>query len=147
MKKLWSKNPVANEIFSVIVGGQTAADFPFDFLKDYNDSGWTNPVDALKTWVEQNDVENFKIHLVKSDIEDLVGDVDAYINDIKNFTNKEIVLHDDNDGEYFGIYLDKFNINWDFEEWNSTFREDLKYNNKYFYNGSDASLYTLIEKI
>ena len=145
--KNWSKNPVVNEIFSVIVGGQTAADFPSDFLKEYDNSTWSNPVKILETWVEQNDVKNFKIHLVKSDIEDLMGDVDTYINDIKNFTDKEIVLHDDNDGEYFGIYLDKFNIDWDFEEWNHEFREDLKYSDKYFYNGSDASLYTLIEKI
>ena len=147
MKTNWSNNEIANEIFSVIMGGSPGEQFDYDdFFENYQNSSWTNPIETLEKWVKDNDVNNYKIHIFKTDAEQLVGSVEEYINDLKSVSDKDIIVHEDDD-EYMGIYLDKFNIKWDFDEWNHEMRENLRYNDKYFYNGSDATLYTLIEKI
>jgi len=152
-QSLWHSNKLANEIFSVIMGGPIQECDKDVIIDYYNDSPfWENygtPLEMLKNWINDNNVKKFRVHLLDSDIEALVGDVQEYIDELKKITDAEIIVHKNNDGDYIYMndVIEKMGIVWDDEIWDHITREDLKYNSKYFYNGSDATLYTLIEKI
>lgn len=138
----WSDNKIVNESFSVIMNSD--ADEYDGYLDKYNDD--ENPLKILTEWVETNNVNNVRFHLSSSEIDSLCCEDDmgeTWVDDLREYTQSEFVLHDCTIKQF----CENENITWTNGYYNEDYDEELRYNDKYFLNGSDSIMFALIEKV
>lgn len=139
----WSDNEIVNEAFSVIMSSDGEDYFPH-FLRNKDE---LNPLKTLEKWVNENNVKKIRFHLSSSEIDEYCfGDDfgEIWVEDAKEFTDSEIILHKRRIKEFCKdeniIFSEEYCYDKDTEE-------VVCYNEKWFLNGSDKLMYTLIEKI
>ena len=127
---------IINEILKVITNSPV-----FD-ASDYNDD-WADEINTqVANWVRNNDVNDVEFTVSKEELEDVYGDFDS----IKDITSKKINFVED-----YCDLQDKMNEvlgdNYEGPGWNPFERADDRWNNKYFFTGSDCTHYVLVKKI
>lgn len=139
----WSDNEIVNEAFSVIMSSDGEDYFPH-FLRNKDE---LNPLKTLEKWVNENNVKKIRFHLSSPEIDEYCfGDDfgEIWVEDAKEFTDSEIILHKRRIKDFCKdeniIFSEEYCYDKDTEE-------VVCYNEKWFLNGSDKLMYTLIEKI
>jgi len=132
-KKL--NNKIANEILKVITN------YP-EF--DPNDFGkWGKEIaKKVNDWVNKNDVNDVEFTVSSEELESLYGDPDS----IKEVTDKKINFVKDHSSLQKKMN-DVLGKNYDGPGWNGMQRYDNRWNDTYFFTGSDATHYVLVQKI
>lgn len=132
-KKL--NNKIANEILKVITNYPEFD--PDDFGK------WGKEIaKKVNDWVNKNDVNDVEFTVSSEELESLYGDPDS----IKEVTDKKINFVKDHSSLQKKMN-DVLGKNYDGPGWNGMQRYDNRWNDTYFFTGSDATHYVLVQKI
>lgn len=109
--------------------------------EDYGE--WGDEITMMVTnWVRNNDVEDVEFTVSKEELEDVYNEADS----IKTLTDKKITFV----GDYCDLQDKMSEVlgdNYDGPGWNGFERADNRWNDTYFFTGSDCTHYVLVKKI
>lgn len=126
---------IANEILKVVTN---YSDFN---LVDYGE--WGNEIiQEVNNWINENDVNDVEFTVSKEELEDVWGNSDS----IKEVTDRKINFVKDYCSlqEKMKKVLEK---DYNGPGWDKVKRSDNRWNDSYFFTGSDCTHYVLVHKI
>lgn len=127
---------IVNEILKVVTNSPefNPADFDDEFVDEINME--------VTNWVRNNDVNDVEFTVSKEELEDVYNEWES----IQDVTDRKINFVED----YCALQdeMDKvLGENYDGPGWNGFERADDRWNDTYFFTGSDCTHYVLVKKI
>jgi len=136
-----TKAEVINEILKVILHSEenvTLESIKEDYDEEFAQEIW----DYVSNWVNNNNVENVEFTLDKESLMDVWGDWES----IKNITNCKISFEEDYSA-LRNLANNVFKKESAGPGWNGYARDDNRWNDEYFFTGSDCTYYVLVKKL
>ena len=96
----------------------------------------------ISHWVKENDVNDVKFTVSKEEIDEYSGDYKSILD-----TTSRKVDFVENYGDLQDEMERVFSNGYDGSGWDGFARSDSRWNEKYFFTGSDCTFYVLVEKI
>lgn len=127
---------IINDILKVITCSEN-----FD-PNDFEDFG-KEILNYVSNWVKENKVEKVRYYVNKEELIDFIEN--DFEDIIKSFTDYQIDIIDDFDK--FNQLIDNSLVMGEGPGFDIQTRSEISYTDKFFYTGSDATFYVLIEKI
>ena len=138
-----TKAEVISEILKVVLHAEPGTNVTLDWIKSEYDEDFAQEIwDYVSNWVNENNVENVEFTLDKESIEDVWNEWES-MNDVTSCKINWV-----KDYEKIQKAADKaFKNNENGPGWNGLARDDNRWNENYFFTGSDCTYYVLVKKI
>ena len=138
-----TKAEVINEILKVVLHAKSGTNVTLDWIKSEYDEDFAQEIwDYVSNWVNENNVENVEFTLDKESIEDVWGEWKS-MNDVTSCKINWVKDYDKIQNAADKAFKDNENG----PGWNGFVRDDNRWNEKYFFTGSDCTYYVLVKKI
>ena len=126
-----------NALVKEILNASTGSNDP---MNDFGDNDWVIELkESIKEWISENDVKNVELYVSDEETKGLGVDMSEVTNLKVNYVETYEDLKD--------IVDNVFAEGYDGPGWDGFERSDTRWNNNFFFTGSDCSFYILTKKV
>ena len=126
-----------NTLVKQILNASTGSNDP---MNDFGNNDWVIELcESIKEWVSENDVKNVELYVSDEETKCLGLDM----SDVTNLKVNYVETYEDLKDIVDNVFTEGF----DGPGWDGFERSDTRWNNNFFFTGSDCSFYILTKKV